>query len=317
MPVLTYEIKTKTIIKTLIIVMFLGFVTFEVYKSSTESESQSEPIGFFSTDLLDVTEIQIHAGTKHILLVKKNLDWKIEKPITEFADIDQINTWLQQVVNSKAEAVPAEYKSRDWEKFGLSDPIGKIRFKIKNGTFIDLDVSAKKSFNDQFYIKYTKNNISELLLSDFPWLDFIVKKPIDFVSSKDIFNYNTDDVVEVRLKDRGVFSKSDGLWAFKGEQKIDPARVTGLLNDLKNLKIISLESNQIHIPKKDVFNLEVISEDKTNEVIQAFDNIKDCKINGAIERCQLMRVASSSYPFWVQESKIKSIISSNYFKKIK
>lgn len=311
------KIKVSSIIKTILILSFLGFVGFEVYKSTQESGNQGEVKGFFSADLLETTEIQILAGTNQLLLVKKDQDWKIMKPIQEFADIDLITTWLQQIVNSQTEAVPLEYKSLDWEKYGLTDPLARIYFKLKDKSKVLVEVSATKSFNEQFYLKYTLDNSSQLLISDLPWLDLILKKPMDFVSSKKIMNFEIDNVFEIKLNDFGIFVKEDGLWTFKGEKDIDPAKATGLLQNLKDLKIIGLESNEATISKKVIFNLELVYEDKTNDVIQVFEHFKDCSLDTVVERCQLMRVVSSSYPFWVPESKIKPIISKVYFQKIK
>lgn len=304
--------------KIFILVLFLSFVAYEVYKSLNETPSETKPNTVFNSKILQAQDVQIHAGAQIVKLKKQDKDWKIIEPIKDDANSEFINSWLEKLLDSKSESLPND-ANLNWAKYGLNDPFAKIEISGPEGLKFSIEVSAAKSFDDQFYLRVKNSQSSEpqLVISNMTWLEIILKKPLEFISLTKSLDYDPSTVNQVEIRGVGVYTKKDKLWVFQDQNNLDPAKINHLIEKIKALSIQGYESQQIFKstpkPLKSIYELTLRFDDQSRRHLVIYDLMKPCRPESQ-DQCQLVSWSSSSYPFWAKEQDLKPITTNSLIK---
>ncbi len=329
--------KIKFHLKILLLVIFFAVVSFEVYKS-IHSGDEVESTKYFDKKILEALEINIQAGTKFIRLAKVNDSWKITDPIEDFASEDLIKSILNDIYSSTTEGQFSD-SNTDWSKYDLVSPVGDVSIKAADGYKLEISISLKKAYNGSTYLKLNKfmdqKNEHFILISNMAWMDLIFKAPLDFVSKKDVFDFQTNEVKSIDLPGYGLFSRKDNLWDFKAasNQKVDSAKAEKLISMLKKLNIFEFEAKSALKSAKVVQKVDILLTSTSKVHIRFYDHFKPCvrtsvrsnlrlshnstssikdDSNSDLEvgeKCQLVSVDTAEHPFWVFKSAIAPILS--------
>lgn len=324
------------ILKVGISLVFAGYVGVEVYKSMDEEGVKVTKSRFFMTLAEDVTMIQLLAGTTQVRLKKGNTQWFIEEPIKEKANQDLIEDWLEALRDSSTEAVPEELATYELTKFGLHDPLAKINFLKTDGQSYEVAVSATKTFNGQNYLSYSDTKVkNKVLTSNLAWFDFILKKPIDFLSTEQVMSFDSEILSKIEIKNlnpqpatevnafqaltSGVFVKDKDLWAFKAKVDGDGAKAMSLVSLLKSAVVYSFEADTVAFKNnkdvKPIFEMDFHFVDKTKDKIVVYNYFRPCLPADPKKNCQLVVMSSKPYPLWVEPQDMTTILNLGFLKK--
>lgn len=327
------KLNFSLIIKLFLSFCFVGYVGFEIYKTLKEDPALEKQ--FFINKTKEVDGLQINAGTNTIKLKRVENQWWIEKPLKAKANSEFINQWLENLEQSDAEKLPEDSEYIDLAKYGLHDPLASIYFFNQDQNIFYLNLSATKTYDGKSYLTFndliTQNIV---LISGLKWLDFILKKPIDFLSTKDVIPYTDKQLIQIRFKNvageldaqkdtnlrvrRGVFQKNNKLWEFENKS-IDGARGLALLSRLKSMAIYGYESNSPILDKvkksNPVFEVDFLLENKTEDKMIIYDYLKPCQVDEPKKECQFVTLKSAPYPFWVEPEDLKPILRNDFLKK--
>lgn len=286
---------------------FVAFVAFEVFKSFEDTKNVNAGPQFLQSKLSSVEGLEIRAGRQTTKLISENSKWFLDLPTRPEADSALLTTILQDIAKSKTESLPLDEASDTLPKYGLDDPLAEVIFHQSGGHKIKLSLSPNKAFNEDHYLKAveTASNQSFILVSDYNWLDLVLRKPSSFLKRQNVVNLKSEDLSKVDVKytflnsmkrkpknvfEQITFSKNgsgvksevkqndNNLWTvdFKPQsedsspssmKKIDPASVSTLLRMLESLKINTYEEDPFVLKKPSVARkyLQLEFYDKNNK----------------------------------------------------
>lgn len=316
----------KLFLTTLTLVIFFSIVVYEIYKSLNQDSVLKETKAF-DRKILDAIEVNIQAGQKNIKIMQTQDGWKINEPIEDFVSESLMQDILNDIFNSPTDS-QAGSKVSDWAKYGLSDPLGEVQIKGKDGYLLNIFVSQTKSYDGDTYLKLVKTkdakNEELLLISKMNWLDLILKSPLDFVNKKNVFRMESELVKMIDVSGLGVFSKKDGLWSFEEvlqtkaesspsknekELEIDPAKAEKIIQLLVKLNVFEFESKKTLKLVKPAKTLTVLMTNAEKVEVSIFNHFKDCGDLENKARCQLMSSSQAEHPFWVLEADLAPILN--------
>lgn len=324
------------ILKVGISLVFAGFVGFEIYKSVNEEATSGLKTRFFVSLVEDVTGIQLEAGTTQVHLKKGNTQWFIEQPIKEKANQELIEAWLESLKESSTEAIPSDYEAEDLMKFGLHDPLAKVKFLKTDGKSFEVAISSTKTFNGQNYLSYSDEKVKDkILTSNFPWFEFILKKPIDFMNTLEVMAFEETKLQKVEFKNysplneteenpyqsltSGDFVKNKDLWVFKSKIEGDGAKLLSLLSLLKSVAVYGFEPDSVILKNnkdiKPVFEMDFSFVDNTKDKIAVYNYFRPCVTTDPKKNCQLAMMSSKSYPMWIEPQDMTTILNLSFLKK--
>lgn len=316
----------KFFLTTLSLIIFFSIVVYEIYKSLNQDNVINETKAF-DRQILEAMEVYIQAGQKNIKIIKTQDGWKIKEPIEDFVSSSLMQDILNDIFNSPTDSQAGTQVS-DWTKYGLSDPLGEVQIKGKDGYLLNILVSQTKSYDGDTYLKLLKTKDTKkeewLLISKMNWLDLILKSPLDFVNKKNVFRIESELVKMIDVSDLGVFSKKDGLWSYEevvdnntesgSSQKekkleIDPAKAEKIIQLLVKLNVFEFESKKTLKLVKPVKTLTVLMTNAEKVEVSIFNHFKDCGDLENKARCQLMSSSQAEHPFWVLEADLVPILN--------
>ncbi len=239
-----------------------GYAYFFEYKKGAEDEKKKEESAkLFSLQQESVQALEVESKGQSIRLVKAKggsstvpeaVQWRMEKPLSDYADIYAVNSLLSMLSTEKSEETIAEGAEADFATFGLNNPLGKIRFfqedsgQLKSGTLI---VSSESALGGRRYA--AREGESKVLLVGYGPESQVNKTPEDFRSKK-LFHGVVNDIERVTVssqKEGGKtilkLEKDKDQWFLREPIKLsaENGQVTSFLNQIEGLSGTAIVSN--------------------------------------------------------------------------
>ncbi len=325
-------------VKLLMSLLVMGFVGFEIYKSLKDDQSKGSSVQYFKNQLQDVSAITIKAGRQQISFHLQGKKWIIEQPFKAEADSQMLNGILVQIQNSRTELIPSTHdiNSEILATFGLDDPLAELKFTNHNQQIQSLSLSANKAYrgDSYLYLRDTKAKKQGILVSDYNWMELILKNVSAFLKQSDFIAISPEPLNRVEIDfvflkrtsnnpqnvfPKIVYSKINNLWTISLGEPWDAASVNSLIKSVNTLKLSHYEEDPFILKKPNpIKKYMLISFKDQNDKLQElvfYDKFKSCDFEGKTSECQLLTFSSLPLPFWVDKALLKSLVEQDYLKK--
>ncbi|MFN7729157.1 MAG: DUF4340 domain-containing protein [Bdellovibrio sp.] len=170
-----------------------AFYDFQSEKKNEELKSEKAKLVVFPVDQINQVEIlssdvvTSQKGKDPLLFnkirLKRSADgWRLEEPIQELADQNQVQDFVEGVATEQASDVLMENEEIDWKVFGLDEPKGQVTVQNNLGEKITLFVSSKKNFQGEAFIR--RDQGQKVFLASSNWFSRLEKQYFDFRDKK-------------------------------------------------------------------------------------------------------------------------------------
>lgn len=245
-----------TLILTAVVVVMALYTYFGEYqgkeKEKTREEKQSIILKDVNAD--QVKLIEINNLQQKITLNRDTNGWGVTSPISDSADSTDIETWLKQLVEEKTTSVAVEGADIKWQYFGFDQPVKSITIKTNSDQQITIEVSEKKNFEGNSFIRIPGQN--KVMVGTSSWLTYVGKKLFD-VRNKKIFRHQISNVQSVHIKNAKntiEIQNKDAKWMAtkQPELALDQNAVREHISKISDLKAIEFvaENDGVAAAKK-------------------------------------------------------------------
>ena len=232
----------KTLLLGLLLIIIGSYFYLYEFKGTKEKqikEEQARKVFLFSKE--NIEKINLKRAKEKIILKKKGSEWELESPVQYKADLKEINTIIETLLNAEKERTIEENPS-DLSLFGLKDPKIEILIKLKdNSTLKGILFGNNNPTNEFIYVKTTDN--PEVFLTDIS-IEKIIDKGSYNLRDKslidiDINEINKIDFISKNSKKFTVEKESVDNWNIKKplETKGDKNKIENLLVKFKNAAV--------------------------------------------------------------------------------
>ncbi len=315
-------------LKAIFVVGLSSAILYEVYNSLGPSNKATE--GYFKKNLTEVEAIKIEAGRSVNLVKNTRSKWFVKDPLLEEANTDLIESYLESIQNSKTEVISNKKNLNLAKKYGLNDPLAKISFTTKSKKSFNLSLSSIKAFNRNYYLSIQDSNQDKVLyvVSDFDWVNFILKRPVDFLKTKEVLKFEARFLKKIDLhysqpliKDtktaffkKFFYIKNKNLWRLSLGPKFDSASVNRLLDLLKEAEVSSYEGDKLLAKKNknQILNVVFLGENGQKNTLKFYKTFKGCSGSSDTLDCQLATLATKDYPFWIERKSVLAVLNQSF-----
>lgn len=157
--------------------------------------------------------------------------WFIKSPIEERADQDEVQGFIEGLVQERATEVSLNDPSVDWSQFGLDKPMGSLQIFDRSGQSSMLSIGSRKNFQGDAYLR--RGDESKVLLGTSSWFGRVEKTLLDF-RDKRILRHPSMTIQSVKIQQGNKltqFQLKDARWFSPDhpEWKLDQTKVREVL----------------------------------------------------------------------------------------
>lgn len=167
------KIKGSQLFYLFVVVLVGSIYYFDYYKEEEGKKKKDQDAVIVPLLKDDVVRIELKNASGEFELVKSEKGWDLKKPIEDLAAPDETNGWVQSLTTEKSVEKIGEGESFEWATYGLDKPIGTLLVYPKAGNKIQLEISAKKNFEGNPFIK--KNDEKVVYVGDALWSSLLAK----------------------------------------------------------------------------------------------------------------------------------------------
>jgi uncharacterized protein DUF4340 len=212
---------------------------FEFYQTHREDikKTEASKIVAFPPDQINQIEVQNKSGK---ILLKRDTDgWRLEEPVKDWADNQFTEDFVSGLIGEKSiDTITTSEGEPNWPVFGLDKDFGKVIFTNQAGKSISVDVSAKKNFEGNSFLR--RDSEKQVLVATSQWDLRTGKAPLDF-RDKRFFRGKIGSVEGVKIKsqkDDFELVNKDGKWINEKNPKLklDQNKVREILTSLNEIR---------------------------------------------------------------------------------
>ena len=222
----------------LFVIILVGSVYyFDYYKVEEDKKIADQNSVLIPILKENVARIELKNSSGEVELLKTETGWSLKKPVDDLAATDETNGWVQSITTEKSTEKIGEGESFEWSTYGLDKPMGTIIVYPKTGDKIQLQVSGKKNFEGNPFIK--KNEEKVVYVGTSVWSSLvgraakelrdkkILRTPLTELESVSLLQGKTE--LELILK--------DGKWTSpsKSEWHLDQNKVREVVNAIQEM----------------------------------------------------------------------------------
>jgi hypothetical protein len=206
------KLKGSHIFYLLTFALVLSVYYFDYYRGE-EEQKQKEQASILIPFLKDeVIRVEGKNASGEYEMVKSPDGWMIKRPFQDLAGSDEVNGWLQSLTTEKSLEKLGEGENVDWAIYGLDQSQAWISLEKQGGEKIRLDISARKNFEGNPFIK--KNDEKVVYVGNAAWLSLFDRSSSD-LRDKRVFRSTLADLESIEAK-RGStvikLSLREGKW---------------------------------------------------------------------------------------------------------
>lgn len=210
----------------------------------------------FAYDSYKADKIELTLGGEEVVLVKKDNDWRIDKPedMREKAEYSPVSTFLNDLKEIRWKEW-VEEKPADLEKYGLKSPASRVRVTVSETKLAEslLVGASPKDQADRAYAR--KGDDGPVVLVETAALKKIPEKASVFRSKKP-FALTVDALHAIELKVGGqecalekAASGMDWNVVKPAGQKVDREQVNDFVNTLNAAEVVDFFERKMTDPK--------------------------------------------------------------------
>ena len=239
-----------TIVLFVIFLVLLAFVIFFMPKGKNEKNVE-EKLAEFSSDVVQKITLKKEGETISFQKDEKE-EWLIIEPLEAKADRFEVNRLAEDFSDLRIERV-VEEELKDISKYGIPQKEITLWYKDKSEP-LKILIGMENPLDNTFFAKREDEQRIVLIPSHLKGL--LEKKVFDF-RKKDILQFETDDVKNIRLRAKETkweAKKKEDQWFFKKPVNAlaEKGKIDNILYSLSNLKakdFVSEEKNREEIKK--------------------------------------------------------------------
>lgn len=196
-----------------------------------------------------VTGIEINNLEQKIVLTRDTAGWLMASPVSDSADNEEIDALLKQLTEEKSLSIAVEGTDIQWKYFGFDKPPKTISIKTSSNQSIVVEVSEKKNFEGNSFIRFPGQN--QVLVASSSWGSYVGKKAIE-LRNKRIFRHQISNVQRISIKNKKSTTEiesKDAKWigATRPEWSLDQNGVRELITKISEIKAMDFVSEKDEI----------------------------------------------------------------------
>ncbi|MGZ3803348.1 MAG: DUF4340 domain-containing protein [Pseudobdellovibrionaceae bacterium] len=212
---------------------------FEFYQAGKEEalKSKESKVVSFPADQIHQVEIENKFGK--ILLKRDTEGWRLEEPVKDWADNQFVEDFVNGLSEEKStETLGGEGEEPKWSLYGLDHEVSKVVFTSQQGSSVLIQVSAKKNFEGNSFLR--RGNENKVLVGTSQWNLRSQKSPLDF-RDKRLFRGKIGSVEGMTLK-----SQKEEFELINKENKWISIKHPDLKLDQNKVREILTSLNEVH-----------------------------------------------------------------------
>jgi hypothetical protein len=218
-------------ILTVAAVLAVGYAIYDYQseKNGEQKKSEQSKLIHFDKDQINSFDIKpTAAGVEEIHVDRTQEGWKLTAPIQEVADQSACEDYVGGSILEQSKDLVKTGAGIDWKIYGLDQPKAILSFTINSGQAEKIDVSAKKNFAGDSYLRIEGED--KVYTGATTWFNRANKRVFDFrdkrLLKKDAVNIKKFKMVHG--KDSWMIEKKDGAWVAPAEPlwKLDQVRAS-------------------------------------------------------------------------------------------
>ncbi len=212
---------------------------FEFYLSGKEEIRKSNESKIVSFPVDQINQVEIENKFGKILLKRDDTGWSLEEPIKDWADNQFVEDFINGLAGEKSiDTIESKDKNLNWSIFGLDKDFTKVIFINQQGSAILIQVSAKKNFEGNSFLRRADEN--KVLVGTAQWALRSQKSPLDF-RDKRLFRGKIASVEGINIKsqkDEFRLINKGNKWISENnpELKLDQNKVREILTSLNEIQ---------------------------------------------------------------------------------
>lgn len=232
---------TKSRIFYFFVILLVASVYYFDYYRGEENNKRKEQDSILLPFLKDqISHIELKNKSGEIKLSKSEKGWEFIKPVVDITDAGETEGWLQALITEKTSEKIGENESFEWSTYGLDKPEATLVVSSKDGQKIRLELSSKKNFEGNPFIK--KNDEKVVYVGTYVWTSLFGKEAKELREKKIMRSPLADleSVLFVQPKSRLELQLKDGQWLapIHTDWKLDQNRVREIVNIVQELRAV-------------------------------------------------------------------------------
>ena len=203
-----------------------------------------------------ISSIEVNSLDQKLILNRTTDGWVLTSPVSDSADNSEIDSWLKQLTDEKSLSIAVEGADIKWQYFGFDKASKSITIKTTSNQQVSVEVSGKKNFEGNSFIRYPGQN--QVLVAGSSWSDHVGKKTID-VRNKKIFRHQISNIQSIQIKNKKNtidIGNKDAKWLSTKQPSwsLDQNGVRELITKISDLKAIDFvaEKDKFESTKKEL-----------------------------------------------------------------
>ncbi len=289
------------LIVTTILTVGYSIYDFQSEKKSEKAHAEQNRLVKFDKDQISEFEISKTGGTGFVV-ERSPEGWKIKSPIQETADQAACQDYIDGVVLEQSKDSVKKGAGIDWKIYGLDQPAGTLSFKINSGQSLKIEVSAKKNFAGDSYLRIQGEE--QVFLAAATWLSKTEKRLFAF-RDKRILKKSAAQIGFFKYdhgKENFRIEKKDSQWTapVKPSWKLDQTRSNEFVYMLNTVNAIDFSKEGVASPNelkefglnKPEFTIEVGLKDQTPSKVVFASNQKKESFVQTFDPHRILKIAS-------------------------
>ena len=247
------------------LVLLGGFTFFDYLQDQKKEETKMQDSRVMTLNYEQVNSFTIQKREQKIVLNRTTDGWDVLEPLKDQGDNTAADDFVKNVFPERVVDVAAEGEKIDWRLYGLDHPAGVITFKTTDGKSNVFEISEKRNFEDNVFVRRDKEN--KVLVVNSIWQTRLNKKVLDFRDRR-VFKHKIASVDRVSVKnehDTVDIQRVNGQWVSSGKKnfKIDQNKVRELLSLIADAKASEILEGENKPPVlKSLFTMDLKMETK-------------------------------------------------------
>ncbi len=240
------------------VVLLSAYAYFGEYKGKEKDKASKELKSVILKDIKQdqISSIEVNTLDQKIVLNRSTDGWILTSPVADSADNAEIDNWLKQLTEEKSLSIAVEGADIKWQYFGFDKAPKSITIKTTSNQQIGIEVSVKKNFEGNSFIRYTGQN--QVLVAGLSWSEHVGKKIID-LRNKKIFRHQISNIQSIQIKNKKntiEIGNKEAKWLSSNQPSwsLDQNGVRDLITKISDLKAIDFvaEKDKFESTKKEL-----------------------------------------------------------------
>lgn len=238
------------------VVLLAAYAYFGEYKGKEKEKVTKDQQALILKDMNkdQINSIEINNLEQKLILSRDTNGWLVTAPVSDSADSNAIDSWLKTITEEKSTAIAVEGTDIQWKYFGFDQPAKSITLKTTSNRQQTVEVSGKKNFEGNTFIRMPGNN--RVLVAGSSWSDYVSKKVFD-VRNKSIFRHQISNVQKILIKNKKAtieIENKEAKWisATQPDWTLDQNAIRELITKIGEMKAIEFiaEKDQLGVGKR-------------------------------------------------------------------